>query len=179
MRNGGAKFICINDTPINLVHQSATKFVHVNPGSIDAFALATVDPSFDGLVASKLGVDKSEIETVRRTILDTNGDVIIMLGNDLLATGSSTINLLANGQFTQVGMGKLNLNNSNTLTVTSVNSAGSAVDGRNYLLGIGKTIRFSDTATFGSGAPGDRDVVQPFRERAQRFHSQGTALRRR
>ncbi|MBK9438117.1 MAG: (2Fe-2S)-binding protein [Chloracidobacterium sp.] len=35
VRNGGAKFICVNDTPINLTRR-VTQFVHVNPGTADA-----------------------------------------------------------------------------------------------------------------------------------------------
>ncbi len=80
VRNGGAKLIIINDVPINLVHQAATQFVHAAPGSTDAFALALVDPSYDGLVAEKMGIKTGEIETLRKTLFETQGDVIIMCG---------------------------------------------------------------------------------------------------
>ncbi len=43
VRNGGAKFICINDTPINLVRQTGGLFVHANPGTAGAFALCIAD----------------------------------------------------------------------------------------------------------------------------------------
>ncbi|MFZ1699928.1 MAG: molybdopterin-dependent oxidoreductase [Pyrinomonadaceae bacterium] len=82
VRNGGANFICINETPINL-SRGATQFVHVNEGSTDAFALAMADPSCDSLVAEKTGVSTGEIDTVRKTIMATEGDVIIMLGGEL------------------------------------------------------------------------------------------------
>lgn len=82
VRNGGANFICVNDTPINLSRR-ATHFVHVNPGTVDAFALAAIDPSYDSLAAGKMGVSINEIDEVRRTIFETNGDVIIMLGGEL------------------------------------------------------------------------------------------------
>ncbi|MBK9528447.1 MAG: molybdopterin-dependent oxidoreductase [Acidobacteria bacterium] len=82
VRNGGAKFICINDTPINLSRQ-ATQLVHVNPGTVDAFALAMADSASATNAASKMGVDTSEIDTVIKTISETTGSVIIMLGSEL------------------------------------------------------------------------------------------------
>ena len=102
VRNGGAKFICINDTPINLSRR-ATQFVHVNAGSIDAAALALVDSSNDKLAAEKLGIDASEIETVRKTINETAGHVIIMFGNELsfeaqAAIASYASTFIGNGQ---------------------------------------------------------------------------------
>ncbi len=81
--NGGAKFICISEVPTNLVHQTRAHFVHVNEGSIDAFALAAVDPSFDKEIAGKMGIAAEDTDAVRTTILETSGDVIIMFGGDL------------------------------------------------------------------------------------------------
>jgi NADH-quinone oxidoreductase subunit G len=83
VNNGGAKFICISETPINLVRQAATQFIHVNAGTIDAFALAAVDPSFDDLIGRKMGVDASAIDALRKAIFETQGDVIIMIGGEL------------------------------------------------------------------------------------------------
>jgi NADH-quinone oxidoreductase subunit G len=82
VKNGGAKFICVNERPINLA-RVATQFVHVNEGSIDAFALAAADADSDKAIASKMGIEKSEIEAVRKTISETQGDVIVMIGADL------------------------------------------------------------------------------------------------
>ncbi len=90
VRNGGAKFICVNDTPINLSRR-ATQFVHVNSGSTDAFALCAVDPSHDALAAEKMGVSQGEIDAVRKTILETKGDVIIMLGGELSADAQAIL----------------------------------------------------------------------------------------
>ena len=89
-RNGGAKFICVNDTPINLTRR-VTQFVHVNPGTADAFALALADPSTDSLVADKLGIDAGEIVAVRQIINDAQGDVIFMAGNELSAEAQAII----------------------------------------------------------------------------------------
>ncbi|MBK7512790.1 MAG: molybdopterin-dependent oxidoreductase [Chloracidobacterium sp.] len=90
VRNGGAKFICVNDTPINLTRR-VTQFVHVNPGTADAFALALADPSTDSLVADKLGIDAGEIVAVRQIINDAQGDVIFMVGNELSAEAQAII----------------------------------------------------------------------------------------
>ncbi|HMQ02298.1 MAG TPA: molybdopterin-dependent oxidoreductase [Pyrinomonadaceae bacterium] len=83
VRNGGAKLMIVNETRINLAHQAATQFIHAARGSLDAFALAAVDPSYDSLVAEKLGINAGEIDTLRRTLFETKGDLVIMCGADV------------------------------------------------------------------------------------------------
>ncbi|HYJ91023.1 MAG TPA: molybdopterin-dependent oxidoreductase [Pyrinomonadaceae bacterium] len=83
VRNSGAKFIAVNDTPINLT-KNATQFIHVNKGSVDAFVLALVDADRNATADAKLGVDTNELDTVRKTIVDTTGDLVVMFGGDLL-----------------------------------------------------------------------------------------------
>lgn len=90
VRNGGAKFICVNETPINLSRR-ATQFIHVNSGTIDAFALAAVDSSYDADIAGKLGIETSEIEQLRKTIFETQGDLIIMFGSELSSAAQALI----------------------------------------------------------------------------------------
>jgi NADH-quinone oxidoreductase subunit G len=90
VRNGGAKLIIVNDTPINLT-KSATQFVHVNQGSYEAFVLALLDKKNDKISAKKLGVDKAELEQVRETIKTTEGDFIIMFGRDLSADSQAVL----------------------------------------------------------------------------------------
>ncbi|MBX7171274.1 MAG: molybdopterin-dependent oxidoreductase [Pyrinomonadaceae bacterium] len=90
VRNGGAKLIIVNDTPINLI-KSATQFVHVNKGSYEAFVLALLDKKNDKVSAKKLGVDKAELEKVRVTIAATEGDFIIMFGGDLSAEAQAVL----------------------------------------------------------------------------------------
>ena len=90
VRNGGAKFICVNDTPINLTRR-ATQFVHINPGTIDAFALAFADSANDKASAGKLGIDVKDIDTVRKTINETVGEVIIMFGGELSVEAQAVI----------------------------------------------------------------------------------------
>ncbi len=96
VRNGGAKFICVNDTPINLSRR-ATQFIHVNAGSIDAFALALADGGSSSLAAGKLGIDASEIDAVRKTISETVGELIIMFGCELSPEAQAAIAASAAG----------------------------------------------------------------------------------
>ena len=88
VRNGGAKFICVNEIPINL-SRAATQFVHVNTGSIDAFALALADSATD--TTTKLGIDASEVETVLKTIGETEGELLIMFGGELSPEAQAAI----------------------------------------------------------------------------------------
>jgi NADH-quinone oxidoreductase subunit G len=92
VRNSGAKLIIVNDTPIRLT-KNATQFIHVNPNSYDAFALALVVGSNENL-AKKLGVKISEIDELMKTINETEGDFVIMFGGDLSAEAQA---VLANG----------------------------------------------------------------------------------
>jgi NADH-quinone oxidoreductase subunit G len=90
VRNGGAKLIIVNDTPINLT-KNATQFVHINKGSYDAFVLALIDKKNKKAEAKKLGVDADEIEKIRDTINATEGDIIIAFGNELSPEAQAVI----------------------------------------------------------------------------------------
>jgi NADH dehydrogenase/NADH:ubiquinone oxidoreductase subunit G len=81
VRNGGAKFIVVNETPTRLTAQ-ASQFIHVNKGSYDAFALVLADAATDDVV-KKLGIEMSDVETLSRTLGETEGDLIILIGGDL------------------------------------------------------------------------------------------------
>ena len=82
VRNDGAKFIVVHDTPIRLTAQ-ATQFIHVNKGSLDAFALAFAGNSLDDSTAEKLGIEAKEFEDLQKTIKETDGDFVVMFGGDL------------------------------------------------------------------------------------------------
>ncbi len=86
VRNGGAKLIVVNDTPIRLT-ANATQFIHINPNSYDAFALSFADDSN----AAKLGIEESEFETLEKIIEETNGDLVIMFGGDLSAEAQAVL----------------------------------------------------------------------------------------
>ena len=81
VRNGGATLIVVNDTPIRLTDQ-AKQFIHINPGSYDAFALAFADAADDGLL-KKLGVGHSEFEQFANTINNADGDLVILVDGGL------------------------------------------------------------------------------------------------
>jgi len=54
VRNGGAKLIVINSTPIRLREQTS-QFIHIRPGSEDAAVLALIDAESVETAATKLG----------------------------------------------------------------------------------------------------------------------------
>src|SRR5439155_20802125 len=79
VRNGGAKFILVNARPIRLREQAA-QFIHIRPGTEDAAMLALTDGAHDDLAARKLGIEENELATARKTISESQGDVVIMFG---------------------------------------------------------------------------------------------------
>ena len=81
VRNGGANLILVNSVRTRLTQQ-ATQFVHVNPNSYDAFALALAD-SATGELMTKLGIEQSVFEDVLKTIGETEGDLVVMFGREL------------------------------------------------------------------------------------------------
>ncbi|MGI8495141.1 MAG: molybdopterin-dependent oxidoreductase, partial [Pyrinomonadaceae bacterium] len=95
VRNNGAKLIVINDTPIHLSEQ-ASQFIHVNKGSIDAFASAFADKS-DNMILEKIGAGQSEIDELLKTVGESEGDFIIMFGGDLSAEACALIANAASG----------------------------------------------------------------------------------
>jgi NADH-quinone oxidoreductase subunit G len=90
VRNGGAKLIIFNSTPIRLKEQAA-QFIHINRGSEDSVVLALADETANDLAARKLGVQTSELASVRRAINDTDGDVVILFGGELSAAAQAVL----------------------------------------------------------------------------------------
>ncbi|HVQ38664.1 MAG TPA: molybdopterin-dependent oxidoreductase, partial [Pyrinomonadaceae bacterium] len=90
VRNGGAKLIVVNSVPIRLVEQSA-QFIHIRPGTENAVALTLANDFYDGQAAGKLGIETSELQTLRQTIADTQGDVVIMFGGELSADAQAVL----------------------------------------------------------------------------------------
>jgi NADH-quinone oxidoreductase subunit G len=82
VRNGGARFIVAHEFPTNLARQSATDFIHLNEGSLDAFALGFAS-GFSDLVLEKIGQKSDVTEALTKAIGETQGDLVIMIGNDL------------------------------------------------------------------------------------------------
>lgn len=90
VRNGAANLIVVNSRRIRLVEQ-ALQFVHIRPGSEDAFVLALADNASDNSTAARLGINTADLQTVRQTIADTQGDLVIMFGGELSAAAQSAI----------------------------------------------------------------------------------------
>ena len=90
VRNGGAKLIVINSTPIRLIEQAA-QFLHIRPGAEDAAVLALASDANDALALQKLGIEASELQTLRQTIAETEGDLVIMFAGELSAAAQAVV----------------------------------------------------------------------------------------
>ena len=93
VRNGGAKLTVINSVPIRLTEQ-ASRFIHIRPGSLDAAVLALQTPSQDGLAARKMGVEQGELATVRKSLTESQGDLVIMFSAELGAEAQAVVGQL-------------------------------------------------------------------------------------
>lgn len=90
VRNGGAQLIIINSTPIR-IREQASQFIHIRPGTEDAIVLALAEKTNDVLAARKSGVEASELSSLRETIDQTAGDVVIMFGGELSAAAQAIV----------------------------------------------------------------------------------------
>jgi NADH-quinone oxidoreductase subunit G len=90
VRNGGANLIIFNSTPIRLREQ-ASRFIHINRGTEDAVVLGLTEFAGTGVAAKKMGIEAAEFEAVRKTIDDTQGDVVIMFGGELSAEAQAIV----------------------------------------------------------------------------------------
>ena len=102
VRNGGAKLILVNSVPIRLREQ-ASQFIHVRPGTENAAVLALAGAAHDTLAAGKMGVEASELGTMRQAISETQGDVVVMFGGELSADAQA---LVAQMPYTFAGEGR-------------------------------------------------------------------------
>jgi NADH-quinone oxidoreductase subunit G len=90
VRNGDAQLILINRVRIRLREQ-ASQFIHLRPGTEDAAVLALANADDQLLAARKMDIEVTEIETARRTITETEGNVVIMFGGELSAAAQAVI----------------------------------------------------------------------------------------
>jgi NADH-quinone oxidoreductase subunit G len=90
VKNGGARLVVINSVPIRLIEKAA-QFAHIRPHTLDAAVLALADASQIDLAARKLGVERGEIENMRRAIDETEGDCIIIFGDGVSADSQKII----------------------------------------------------------------------------------------
>jgi NADH-quinone oxidoreductase subunit G len=82
VRNGGARLVVVNRKPIRLIEQAA-QFVHIRPGAESAAVLALASDANDMLAAQKLGIEAKELQTLRRTLAEAEGDLVIMFEAEL------------------------------------------------------------------------------------------------
>jgi NADH-quinone oxidoreductase subunit G len=90
VRNGGAQLIAVNSVPIRLVEQAA-QFIHIRPGTENALVLALANEFYDELSAQKLGIEAAELQKLRQTLTETQGDVVVMFGGELSAEAQAVI----------------------------------------------------------------------------------------
>jgi predicted molibdopterin-dependent oxidoreductase YjgC len=77
VRNDKANLIVINEIPIRLT-RLAKQFIHVNEGAINAWPVTGLHSNLE-----KFGVEQSELDTLNKTIAETEGDVVFVVGSDL------------------------------------------------------------------------------------------------
>ncbi|MCA1555848.1 MAG: molybdopterin-dependent oxidoreductase, partial [Acidobacteria bacterium] len=141
VRNGGAKLIIVNSTPIRL-KQAATQFIHTNPGTEDAAVLAFAGSEY-ATAALKLGVESQELVDARRIIEETTGDVVVMFG-ELSATAQVALsNIPANfgeREGRRFLFHPLPLYN-NSIGVHDLGMMNGALDATQMLAGAGSSVR--------------------------------------
>jgi len=84
VRNGNANLIIFNSAPIRLREQ-ASRFIHINRGTENAAVLGLVDFASTGVAGKKMGIEPAEFEAVRKTINETQGDLVVVFGGELSA----------------------------------------------------------------------------------------------
>jgi NADH-quinone oxidoreductase subunit G len=102
VRNGGAKLTIINSVRIRLAEQ-ASRFIHIRPGSLDAAVLALHNPSNDVLAAHKMGIEQSELATLRQSLAESQGDLMIIFSAEL---GVEAQAVIAQLPYTLAGEGR-------------------------------------------------------------------------
>jgi NADH-quinone oxidoreductase subunit G len=90
VRNGGARLILVNSVPIRLREQAA-QFIHIRPGTENSVVLALTSDADDALAARKMGVETRELEALRQTISESQGDVVVMFGGELNAEAQAIV----------------------------------------------------------------------------------------
>jgi NADH-quinone oxidoreductase subunit G len=127
VRNGGAKLLLINSVPIRLREQ-ASQFVHLRPGTENAAVLAIASNADDALAARKMGVETDELKTLRQTISDTQGDVVVMFGGELSPDAQAVV---AQMPYTFAGEGRRILLHPLPLFNNSVGALDMGMSGKN------------------------------------------------
>ena len=152
--DGGKGSIDLKSAPISLTagyHDIRVDYVQGTGSAAENLGWSSTTPGAD------VGPTRTVISGANNLYLAesnsaTGASNAIKLGNNIQVTGNSAINLLADRNlYTQVELGGLTLNTGKTLTVTSLDSAGSSVDSNGFVYGAGKTVRFAGSSVFGNG----------------------------
>jgi NADH-quinone oxidoreductase subunit G len=93
VKKHGGKLIVVHDTPIRMTDY-ASQFLHIDRGAYDAFALAFADTA-DEKDFGKLGLDAEDLDAMLRTLGESEGDIVIMLGSDLSPDALAAISAVA------------------------------------------------------------------------------------
>jgi NADH-quinone oxidoreductase subunit G len=96
VNNGAAKLLIINSTPIRLVEHAA-QFLHIRPGTENAAVWALGNSANEAAAAQKMGIGANELSALRQTIMETEGDLVIMFGGELNAAAQTVVAQLTNG----------------------------------------------------------------------------------
>ncbi len=144
VRNGGARLIVINSTRIRLVEQAA-QFIHIRRGTEDAAVLLLANNSNDPLAIERLGIEANDVQELRQTISESQGDLVIMFTAALSPAAQGVVAQLAsvfragdNGR--RVLLHPLPLYN-NSLGAHDMGLMNGAMNATQMLAGAGDTIR--------------------------------------
>ncbi|HYX28391.1 MAG TPA: molybdopterin-dependent oxidoreductase [Pyrinomonadaceae bacterium] len=140
VRNSGAKLILFNGVPIRLREQAA-QFIHIRPGTEDAVVLALASGDDVSRAAESLDVTVDDLKAARDAILQTEGDLAFIFGQELSAAAQVAIAQLSYrlaGDNRRILLHPLpRYNNS----VGACDTAGDAKSVSELLAATGKTIR--------------------------------------
>lgn len=89
VKNNGARFVVVNDRPIRLTDR-ASQFLHINPDSYDAFALAFADTADDATL-KKIGVESDAFAKFADAMNSGEGDLVILVSSDLSSEAQAVI----------------------------------------------------------------------------------------
>jgi NADH-quinone oxidoreductase subunit G len=82
VRNGDAQLLIVNSRAIRL-KQQASQFLHIRQGTEDAVLLALANQAHNKLAASRMGLEETDLVSLRRALTNTEGDLVIMFGGEL------------------------------------------------------------------------------------------------
>jgi len=95
VRNNKANLTVINEAQIRLIRM-AKQFIHVNEGAINAWPVKGLDGNL-----AKFGIEQAELDALNKTIAETEGDVVFVVGSDLAPEVQAVLASMAGGFATE------------------------------------------------------------------------------